>query len=113
MNREMRISEEDRWAIEQFLERARQDGLTDKMRSSAFVMAIGSDKPDLKLALKIGLCLLYEKPLVLILRHGITVPQRVRDLATEIIDLESGDVNSPVNEAKIIGTMNRMIARRK
>lgn len=95
-------------AVEQFLDHARKSGMVDALYSSAFVLAIDIDRPDLPMALQIGVALLYEKPLLIVLRPGQYCPERVRYLADEVVQLESTDLKDPRNQAKMTAAIVRM-----
>lgn len=68
-----------------FLFRAEQEMLP-KMQQSAMALVIGSDHPDIKLCLEVGAALLFDKPLIIILPPGGTIPHRLRNLATVVLD---------------------------
>jgi hypothetical protein len=98
--------------LDEFLERARRSGMIDSLRSSAITMMIDADRPDLTMALQLGLSLLWEKPLLLVIKRGQKVPQRIRDLAEEIVELEeAGGLNNPTNQAKTVAAIGRMTER--
>jgi hypothetical protein len=95
-------------AIDRFLEQARASGMIDLVRSSAFVMMVDPDKADLRMALQIGVAVLYGKPLLLVTHKGEKIPQRARDVADEIVELASNDLNHPENQAKIVAAIVRL-----
>lgn len=97
--------------IDQFLDHARKSGMIDALRSAAFTIAIDADRPDLRMALQIGVALLWEKPLLLVLRPGQKIPQRLRDLADEVVELPSEDLNDPLTQAKMTAAIVRMTER--
>lgn len=94
--------------VEEFLERARKSGMIDALRSSAFVISVGASRPDLQIALQIGVALLWDKPLLIVLRRGEKVPQRLLNLADEVVQFESDDLNHPMNSAKLTAAIIRM-----
>lgn len=99
--------------VEQFIDRARKDGVIDMIGNAAFVMVFDADRPDYHLALQIGLSLLMEKPLLLVVRAGQIIPQRVRDLAAEIVDLEDAPdpFKLPANKDKMTAAIVRQTKR--
>jgi hypothetical protein len=64
--------------------------LAEPMRGSIFVlMPFTPSGPDLFLALQLGMCLLYEKPLVVLALEAAYVPPRVLALADYVIRARS------------------------
>jgi ATP:corrinoid adenosyltransferase len=104
------VNPETEQAFEQFLERALQSGLIDELRSSTVVMATDADDADLQmaLALEVGAALVYDKPLMLVVHAGHKIPQKVRDAADEIVELEEGGFKHPANQGKLMSAMLRM-----
>jgi hypothetical protein len=61
-------------------------GIAPKMKSSAFVlMPFMPDGPDIFLALQLGLCLLYEKPLIVLALKDAYIPPQVLALADAVV----------------------------
>lgn len=97
--------------IDQFLDHARKSGAIDDLRSSAFVLAFDVERADLRMALQIGCALVYDKPLLLIEKHGERIPERLRMFADEIVTLEPGGLEHPTNQAKLTAAIVRMTER--
>jgi hypothetical protein len=63
-----------------------RDDIKPKMQSSAFVlMPFVGDDADIYLALQLGLCLLLEKPLIVLALGDAYVPPRILDLAYAVV----------------------------
>jgi hypothetical protein len=74
--------------------------LIPKMASSAHVLMIAPDMSaefDIQFALQIGAAILLEKPLILLVHPGRTVPPKLRAIADRIIevDLDNTTMDAP------------------
>jgi hypothetical protein len=84
------VKEPTQKEINRFLEeltRIGRDDIKPEMMSSAFVLmpfAPGIDA-DVYLALQLGLCLLWEKPLIVLALGGAYVPPRILELADTVV----------------------------
>jgi hypothetical protein len=59
-----------------------------KMKASALCISIGSEHPDVKLALAIGAAILFEKPLIVAIPKGVSVPAGLRRVADRVIEID-------------------------
>jgi hypothetical protein len=68
-----------------FLDQATQDALP-KIRNSAVTLQIApGDEPDAKIAVELGFSLLLDKPIVVVVPEGRTVPEHLRRVADAVI----------------------------
>jgi hypothetical protein len=69
------------------LSRIGKDDIKPKMMSSAFVLMpfMGTMETDIYLALQLGLCLLLEKPLIVLALGNAYVPPRILELAYAVV----------------------------
>ena len=81
---------EDSQELQDFFDHAR-DNMFPNMKSSAFCMTILGD-PDPKLCMEVGAAILFDKPIIVIARHGQTVPLSLRTIVHKIVEI-SEDMN--------------------
>lgn len=60
------------------------------MKGSAVSLVIAPEKPDAKLALEIGAAILFDKPLLIVVPRGRSVPARLRRIADAVVEIEFG-----------------------
>jgi hypothetical protein len=82
-----------------------------KIRSSVFVLMPFAEgiSPDPWFAMQLGLCLLYEKPLIVLVLKGAYVPPRVLDLADAVVRGETAEECT----AGLLAAVKRVCAERK
>jgi len=101
--------------VEKFLACAAEDGLVEKIVESAFVMVTDAHNPDLRIALEIGVAILFEKPLLIVVPkdQAAMLPRRVRELADEVVEMDGLNLSHPLNQAKMIAALSRIIDKLK
>jgi hypothetical protein len=75
--------------------------LIPKMRGSQQILMLAPDignKFDIDFAVQIGATILMEKPLLLIVYPGRTVPPKLRAIADQIVEIEDGESDDVVQE---------------
>lgn len=80
--------------------------LIPNMRDSASVLMIAprmEGRFDIEFALQIGASILLEKPLILLVHHGRTIPPKLRAIADRIIetDLNNMTMDAPAIQEQI------------
>jgi len=74
--------------VKDWLHRAERD-MFPKMKGSVLSLVIGTDKPDAKLALEVGAAVLFDKPLIVVLQKGVTIPAGLRRIAHTIVEIDN------------------------
>ena len=77
-----------------------------KMKASVMSLVIGSEKPDIKLALEVGAAILFDKPLLIVVPPGRTISASLRRVATLV--LEDFDFTAPDAQAKLGQALDTM-----
>jgi hypothetical protein len=110
MNRDERTFEDllNQSEVKDFLQRADRE-MFPKMRGSALSLVIGTDKPDAKLALEVGAAVLFDKPLLVVIPRGRVIPDGLRRIAAEIVEID--DFTSPAATTEIQKAITRMRSR--
>jgi hypothetical protein len=79
------------------------------MKGSSCSIVIGAKEPDAKLCMEVGAAVLYDKPIILVIREGQEVSENLKRLAKEIVvcDLEGDSVMEELNRAvkRVIATV--------
>lgn len=99
----------DEGEAKDWLFRAERD-MFPKMKASMLSMVVNS-APDAKLALEIGAAILFDKPLVVVALKGQTVPQNLRRIASEVVEIDN--YQSPEGQAKVRAAIERELAKLK
>lgn len=74
--------------------------------SALSVMLIG-ETPDPKFCIELGYSIMYEKPMILVVRNGAKIPSKIVKIADEIVEWDGGSVeNTGLNLA-----IERVIAK--
>ena len=94
--------------VKDFLFRAERD-MFPKMKASVMSLVIGSEKPDVKLALEVGAAILFDKPLLIVVPPGRTIPASLRRVATVV--LEEFDFTAPDSQARLKLAIETMTGR--
>lgn len=85
------LPEEERKALERFLDRAEQE-MFPKVKSSCMVIMTPWDKePDAKVCLELGAAIFFNKPLLVIVNRDDRVPLALRTIATKIVEIDAMD----------------------
>lgn len=79
-------------------EHARRE-LFPKVRQSAIFMSLCSSEPDAKFCLELGACLMFDKPLLVIVPPGVTIPDRLRRVAEVVLD--DFDINDEASQERL------------
>lgn len=76
--------------------------------SAVSVSIVPSDEGDVKFAVELGLSIMLDKPIILAVVPGRTIPERLARVADEIVEL---DTKSPLAAIRIQDAINRMLER--
>lgn len=85
-----------------------EDEVLPSIEKSAFVFAIASEKPDAKMCLEIGAAVLLDKPIIIIIHDGVTVPANLKRLSASIVEM-TGNVSDVANRDKLNVAMSSLI----
>lgn len=84
--------------------------LFPQMRSCFVNIALIDDNPDVKLCLEVGASLLFDKPLVLLVKRGkYFIPPRLRQIAQRIVEFD--DIRDPETQERIRRTLVDIIPK--
>jgi len=68
------------------------DNMVPKMQASTAIISLVTDgKPDVKFAVETGMALLLDKPIILAVMPGASVPPKLRGIADDIIEFDMDD----------------------
>jgi hypothetical protein len=81
------------------------DELVPKIRSSAMAMTVYTGSADVKLAVELGFSMLLDKPLIVAVTPGATVPPKVMAVADEIVEV---DLGNPAHQQRIADAVGRL-----
>ena len=95
-----------------FFEQARRE-LFPKLRDSAVYLGITPEDPDPKYCLELGMAIMLDKPIILLIPEGRTIPRdshlwRVADEVIEGVDF--GDAT--IDRVRVLDTIARVMAER-
>jgi hypothetical protein len=93
--------------IKAYLAHAEKEMLP-KMKESAMSVAIVTDAIDPKICMEIGAAVLYDKPLVIVLRPGTKVTANLKRLASTIIE---GDMNDPSTHERLQDAITKVLTQ--
>lgn len=88
--------ERDNWQA--FVKHSRETAT--KIDQSAFVMSLVPDQVDVKFAVELGLSIMYDKPIVAVVTPGVKVPEKLRQIADEIVEIEA-DIDTEEGRAEL------------
>ena len=81
-------------AAQSWLRRANAE-LRPMVKGSAHTMALYSGgEPDAKQAVELGFMILYDKPVILVVVPGVTVPDHLVRCADEIVEVDMDDTQA-------------------
>lgn len=60
-------------------------------------------EPDAKFCLELGAAVMYDKPLIFVVRPGVSIPPKLRRIADAIVEVE--DLASPEGQARIAAVL--------
>lgn len=78
--------------MKEFLKHA-EDEMFPSMQGSSMCISICDSSADAKLAIELGACLLFDKPLILVVSKTMPIPARLLRLADAVIDLDDWKAN--------------------
>lgn len=83
-----------------FREEARRK-LYPKLKESAIFLTIATDDPDPKFCLELGAAIMFDKPIISVIRKGIRVPDHLRRVSDRIVygDMEDKDFADKLQQA--------------
>jgi hypothetical protein len=96
--------------MKEFLKHAEEE-MFPNMEGSSMCMSFVTDKPDAKLAIELGACLLFDKPLILVVSKGMAVPARLLRLADAVIDLDDWQKNPEKARATVARAITQVRTR--
>lgn len=74
--------------------------LLPRMKDSALtIQLVPGDDPDPKIAVELGYTILLDKPPILVVPHGRSVPERLRRAADRIFDYDDLDLAEKLTQA--------------
>jgi hypothetical protein len=91
--------------MDDFFEHARRE-MFPKLKSSAMSLMILGE-PDPKLCLELGAAILFDKPILVIVPKGRSVPLALRTIANKI--LEDVDMNDESSQTRLSAAMREMM----
>jgi hypothetical protein len=91
--------------FQDYFDRARRE-LFPKMAGSAFCLSIVGT-PDPKLCMEIGAAILFNKPIMLVIPRGRTIPLSLRTIAHEIVEIDG--MEDAASKDRITAAVKRMI----
>lgn len=103
------LSPEEREQWNDFVKRAREDAAA-KIDDSAFVISLVPGEPDIKFAVELGLSIMYDKPIMAVVLTDAPVPERLRRVVDEIVELEN-DVDTEEGQKELEVRMKAFIER--
>ena len=71
--------------VERWFRKARRE-LTPKLRGSAMYVGLVPEDPDPKYCMELGMALMLDKPIILVVAKGRTLPQALRRAADVVIE---------------------------
>ncbi len=103
----------ERAEVKDWLFRAARD-MFPKMKDSACSVVIGTDQCDAKLALEIGAAVMFNKPIIVALPKGRTIPDGLRRIAAEVVEIDDFNSASPgPSVINLQAALERVLGRRK
>jgi hypothetical protein len=88
-----------------YFEHARRE-MFPKMKDSAFCLSI-IDEPDPKLCLEIGAAIMFDKPIMVVVPRGKTVPLSLRTIAHKIVEIE--DMQDEASRERVSAAVKEMM----
>jgi hypothetical protein len=92
-------------SLDDYLDRAQRQTLP-LMEASWMAVMIGG-KPDVKLCLEIGAAIMFEKPILVIVPKGRTIPLSLRTIAHKIVD--DVDLQNPDSKRRIQAAIEELM----
>lgn len=84
-----------------------RDDLIPKLKSSAMTISLVPEgDSDLKFAVELGLSIMFDKPLLLVVKPGQRIPSQLVKVADEIVEID--DYRHPTAQARLAAAMRRM-----
>lgn len=77
---------------------------------SAMVVSMVTEPLDVKFALELGLAIVLDKPILAVVVKGATVPEKLRRVADEIVEL-ADDPDTEEGVAQMRGAVGRIMER--
>jgi nucleoside 2-deoxyribosyltransferase len=77
--------------------------------SNVFVSILSDFKTDAKFAVEIGFAIMYDKPIVVVVKPGVKVPDKLVRIADRIVELDVNDEDSRNRLAENIRDLIREI----
>lgn len=94
--------ERDEW--QRIITHAREDTIR-QMEASAFVATLVPDEPDIKFMLELGMAIMLDKPIIALVTPTSKVPDRLRLIADEVIEV---DLDTEEGREKIAEAISRI-----
>ena len=93
--------------IKDFLHRAETEMLPQMAQSVLCVTIFSKSAPDIKQCLEVGAALLFGKPLILTVPQGAVIPENLRKVAAEIVEID--DYGDPEAMRKLQAAIQRVV----
>lgn len=79
---------------DEFFRRARDEMYPMLKQAYMSVTVLGKSDPDPKFCLELGAALLFDKPLLIVALDGVHIPDRLRNLADNVVELDADQLIS-------------------
>lgn len=91
--------------LNKYFEHARAN-MFPAMKDSAFVLSIATNEPDPKLCLEIGAAICFNKPILVVVPRGCSVPLSLRTIAHKIVEID--DMKSAQSQRSLTAAIKEM-----
>ena len=82
-----KLNDKERREWDEFVDYTRTKTI-ENMANSAFVMSLVPEgKSDIKFSVELGLAIMMDKPILIVARKGVAVPEKLRKVADEVVEL--------------------------
>lgn len=106
---ESSMTPKERAEWEEFVRHVREETIRGLDRSAIAILFTGSDEnADIKLAVQLGLCVMKNKPIMLVVPTGVTLPYKMRKVADEVV---YADIDTEAGARRVTAAAERMKKR--
>lgn len=98
--------------VKAYLKRFKEMVLPNLADAAAVVSIVSPASPDAKMCLEIGAAVLLDKPIIVAVFRGATIPQHLKKVATEIVEIEKDEhLSSPAIRKKFQAAIDRVMGK--